>query len=1255
MTVLMGGHAHRSGPGPASRPRLLFLGLLIATLVCGSLSANWVQRGPEGGNVRAIVLHPTEPGVRYAIAGGSLYRTLDSGATWAVLGSQAMSGSTLAIDPITPDHLYAGVFGAVLKSTDGGATWTRLNSGLPNRTVMALLIDPLTPTTLYVGVDRDGVFKSTDGGATWAAVNTGLANTRIESLAIDPKIPSTLYAGTQWQAGGGLFKSTDAGATWTQMGTGLATTWVQSLAIDPVTTTTLYAGTAVGGGGGVHKSEDGGASWSGPFLSLTARVLAVDPTTTSTVYAGTFNGLFKSTNAGENWADSSSGLPNLAIDGNNRINAVAVDPAVPATIYAGLRGAGVFKSSDGASSWSKSSTGMFAAWIPAVAIDPINPSVVFAAMNGAGVFKSTDGGTTWAESTAGLTTSTFTALAIDPVTTTNIYLGSSEGSAFKSTDAGATWTPINNGLPGGSRNGFAIDPSNPNTVYVALNAGVYKSTDGGASWVATPLTQARSIAIDPVTPTTLFAGNNSDVFKTTDGGTTWNPSGGGLPSTSFTALGIDPATPTTVYLGTGNRGLYKSINGGITWAPLGTFGIVRALALAPSRPLTVYLAHGQGVSRSGNGGLSWPTEIATAGTSLAVDPTDDQRAFAGTTSNSLLEHTGGPPPPRPTSVSPTSVDPGDQVTITGSGFDAGNLSVLFRNVPGDNIQLVDDTTIMADVPLGLSGTVDIIINNDNGFGALLGQLSVRPPDIDRPPVVFPPPPITLEAQMSSYRAEDLDPLNQARATDDEGLLAGPVLVTQTVLPVGVHFVTWRAVDTALQATDELQEVTVVDTTRPDLTVPPDIVWDTTTMPVPLGTINLGQATATDNAVPNLVPTNNAPAEFYAGRTSIQWTVSDGIFTVVKTQNIQVNLVGPVDIQCMHTPLWPQPGETVTIVATAVDPSQQINLAPPDAAVVTGIDVKNVNQVEVWFEDIDFPVESVQNANTATFTTPPLPGGSFTYGCRAEQSLDSIFTGWREVTVGDPPDDEAIPVLITGPTSHRVDVVFIADADSYSGSDDPAFLNAVSSVIAVSFYQYPLYLRHQHQLNFWISQTTGTADREEPNEPCEVNPPTDWETNYAFNDTGALLHTDSFRDCAKNYIFTSRPAGRGLRVVRHEMGHSPFDLADEYCCNGGYWEQSPIPNLYRTLQSCHDDAPSYGKVDLDCYALGAKCTANPNCSSTRLLQLLDLSWIPWLLEPPLVPDVASGTINDLMHDEGDPGPADIRRIEWYFQQCLAGNC
>src|SRR5207249_573001 len=153
------------------------------------------------------------------------------------------------------------------------------------------------------------------------------------------------------------------------------------------------------------------------------------------------------------------------------------------------------------------------------------------------------------------------------------------------TDAGATWSAT--GLVGGDFAVLAIDPRTPTTLYaggVWANdwytwvRGLFKSTDGGATWSTSGADPCCGVAIDPRTPTTLYAGDAKGAFKSTDGGATWSAINTGLTDILSaygvgSAVGtptIDPLTPNTLYAVTA-IGVFKSNDGGAIWSPTGLF------------------------------------------------------------------------------------------------------------------------------------------------------------------------------------------------------------------------------------------------------------------------------------------------------------------------------------------------------------------------------------------------------------------------------------------------------------------------------------------------------------------------------------------------------------------------------------------------------------------------------------------------------------------------------------------------------------
>src|SRR5713101_5799438 len=142
-----------------------------------------------------------------------------------------------------------------------------------------------------------------------------------------------------------------------------------------------------------------------------------------------------------------------------RITALAIDPQTPTTVYAGTYGGGVFKTTDGGTSWSP--TALTNVIVSAMAINPQSPTILYVATNSGGVLKSMDGGVKWNPTGLGIAVS---ALVIDPLTADTLYAGDVGGGVHKSTDGGVNWNVISQGWQGGPCNPcggvltLAIDP-----------------------------------------------------------------------------------------------------------------------------------------------------------------------------------------------------------------------------------------------------------------------------------------------------------------------------------------------------------------------------------------------------------------------------------------------------------------------------------------------------------------------------------------------------------------------------------------------------------------------------------------------------------------------------------------------------------------------------------------------------------------------------------------------------------------------------
>jgi len=334
----------------------------------------------------------------------------------------------------------------------------------------------------------------------------------------------------------------------------------------------------------------------------------------------------------------------------------------------------------------------------------------------------------------------------------------------------------------------------------------------------------------------------------------------------------------------------------------------------------------------------------------------------------------------------------------------------------------------------------------------------------------------------------------------------------------------------------------------------------------------------------------------------------------------------MNVRCLHTPLWPQPGDTVTIRVEYLDGNLQ-----PDTKLADKVQVFTGNNQAT-------PASEVSSAEELTFTSPAVSGSTFSYACRIVDDAIPIWTGWRSVQVGASSDPSgAVPVMFTGPMASRVDVVLIPDGDSYStGAMSAAFQTDMRALIDAAYFAQGdatadagLLLTNQDTFNIWLAGATGSADGVDGDGKCQKSPPGNWDALYGFADVGAIIHTDDFRDCASGNTFSSEQDD--WRVFRHEQGHRPFGMADEYCCDGGYFQTDELPNVYEDGSACEADAPALGRAPGACR--GWQSTRNDEFYETS--------------EP------MSG---DLMVDNTTPQAADIRRITWMLDtQCASGNC
>ena len=267
---------------------------------------------------------------------------------------------------------------------------------------------------------------------------------------------------------------------------------------------------------------------------------------------------------------------------------------------------------------------------------PTQPARLYATFGPQGAFGSEDGGLSWRLLHPGSVNGNIVA---DPAHPAVLYMAGGPGNLLKSTDGGAHWLPANRGLEHlSSGMTLAIAPGPPSRLYLGNNQGVWRSDDGARSWQQVNRGLPSQILVlslaVPSRPTGMvLAGTPSGLFWTVNAGARWR-SPRGLPRGSVTAVAFSPSDPRTAYAAFADRRVYRSLDGGATWAPAGApfASPVSSLAVSSS---AVYAGTQGRLFRSADGGAHWrqafPSRIgilglATAGrtvyASIALDVLD---------------------------------------------------------------------------------------------------------------------------------------------------------------------------------------------------------------------------------------------------------------------------------------------------------------------------------------------------------------------------------------------------------------------------------------------------------------------------------------------------------------------------------------------------------------------------------------------------------------------------------------------------------
>jgi len=513
--------------------------------------------------------------------------------------------------PLGPDSWYVGPYWG----------W---NPGVGRINVIA--VSPSNSNVIYVGTPGGGLWRSHDGGISWTPLTDNLPVLGVTGIAIDPSNPNIIYIGTgdgdaYSTYSIGVLKSTDGGITWNT--TGL--TWntsdgkvIHKLLINPLNPQTLFAASNAG----LYKTTNGGISWV-KVINDDVYDVEYKPGDTNIVYASSRK-FYRSVNGGNSFSIVTAGLP---LPSQINRAEIAVTPAAPSYVYflcgndedatfyglyrstnnglsftlqtntPNLFGYAEDGSDDGGQSW----------YDMDIAVSPTNPDEVY--VGGVNIWKSVDGGVTFSCLTSWYYPPLLKYVHADIHELVfygdTLYCGS-DGGIYRSRDGGNSWENLTTGLQITEFYRFSVHAS----PFMILGG----TQDNGTNllkngvWAHLLGADGMEAIIDHSNPNVLYGSVYfGTIYKSLNGGYTFAEITTGISDTGawVTPYVMDPINSQILYVGM--HYVWKTTDGGNTWTQLNTGyqPLIRSMAIAPSNPNYVYWATYTSIYKSTDGGMTW--------------------------------------------------------------------------------------------------------------------------------------------------------------------------------------------------------------------------------------------------------------------------------------------------------------------------------------------------------------------------------------------------------------------------------------------------------------------------------------------------------------------------------------------------------------------------------------------------------------------------------------------------------------------------
>jgi photosystem II stability/assembly factor-like uncharacterized protein len=425
---------------------------------------------------------------------------------------------------------------------------------------------------------------------------------------------------------------------------------ISTVHIDEDNPSRVYAGLT---NGQVFKSTDTGRIWtrlSTIQVDRTVHSFVRDPQHPERLYAATDAGLFFSSNKGKEWARTT--IEKSSVESSSA-RAFAIDPWKTTQMYVGLKGRGLFKSTDGGINWNTCNTGLDPVAIEEadvfdIDIDQLKPDVVYASMSEIGIVKSTDAGGSWLPLTETLASrgSVPMHLVMNRLSSEAMCFGTNRGDIYKSTNSGTNWSPTRRGPSGGRIVSLKVHPGNPEVIYAGTESGLLLSKDFGTSWKELTedlphIPTSVTVSPDKNNPLIYVYSEGIGLQRSSDNGNTW----------LHVDVGLGGATVSKIVADKSGRNLYGVVGQALYRLPAESAswisacnslvgGTINTIAFDADSSSYLYAATVNGMFKTTDGGDSWmPGAKALRGIPvflLETQPSIRSRMYCSTTTGLLI-------------------------------------------------------------------------------------------------------------------------------------------------------------------------------------------------------------------------------------------------------------------------------------------------------------------------------------------------------------------------------------------------------------------------------------------------------------------------------------------------------------------------------------------------------------------------------------------------------------------------------------------